>query len=129
MSCFKLPVTLLKEIESITSNFFWNDSEKNKIHWVARDRMCRSKKAGGIGFRNLHAFNLAMLAKQSWRVLKKAELLVSRIFKARYFPHDNFLNAKKNSGMSFTWRSILESRSIIEAGMRWRIGDGQKVKV
>ncbi|KAL0410935.1 UNVERIFIED_CONTAM: hypothetical protein Slati_3683200 [Sesamum latifolium] len=53
MSVFKLPVTLLKELESISGNFFWNDSTKNKIHWIAWSKMCRSKKDEGLGLRNL----------------------------------------------------------------------------
>ncbi|KAL2247006.1 UNVERIFIED_CONTAM: hypothetical protein Sindi_2552900 [Sesamum indicum] len=53
MSMFKLPITLLKEIESILANFFWNDSNKNKIHWVAWGKMSQSKKDGGMGFPDL----------------------------------------------------------------------------
>ncbi|KAK4381236.1 putative ribonuclease H protein [Sesamum angolense] len=90
--------------------------------------MCRSKKDGGMGFRKLHAFNLAMLTKQGWRILNNPDLLVSQILKARYFPNDEFLNAKKRSNISFTWRSILVARPIIERGVRWRIGDVRKVR-
>ncbi|KAK4401145.1 hypothetical protein Sango_1220600 [Sesamum angolense] len=31
--------------------------------------------------------------------------------------------------MSFTWKSILDARSVVEKGLRWRIGDGKQVKV
>ncbi|KAL0404160.1 UNVERIFIED_CONTAM: putative ribonuclease H protein [Sesamum radiatum] len=46
MSCSKIPDSLLKEIDSTSSNFFWNNSEQNKIHWIAWNKMCRSKKKG-----------------------------------------------------------------------------------
>ncbi|KAL0321165.1 UNVERIFIED_CONTAM: hypothetical protein Sradi_5378000 [Sesamum radiatum] len=91
--------------------------------------MCTSKKSGGMGFRNLRAFNLALLAKQGWRVLKNPNLLLSRIWKAKYFVRSDFLQAKRGYNSSFTWRSILEARPTLIAGLRWRVGDGQRVKV
>ncbi|KAK4397599.1 hypothetical protein Sango_1596500 [Sesamum angolense] len=62
-----------------------------------------------------------MLAKQRSRILKQLELLVSRILPARYFPAEGFLKAKRMSNMSFTWRSILGARGVVEAGLRWSI--------
>ena len=39
-----------------------------------------------MGFRDLRAFNLAMLAKQGWRMIQGNESLLHKCFKARYFP-------------------------------------------
>ena len=65
MGCFKLPSALIHEIEMLTARFWWGqDDKKKKIHWVAWDLLCKSKFEGGLGFKSLEAFNLAMLAKQ-----------------------------------------------------------------
>jgi hypothetical protein len=44
--------------------FWWGDLEdQKKLHWCAWWRMCIPKKDGGMCFREIHAFNLGMLAK------------------------------------------------------------------
>jgi len=44
-----------------------------------------------MGFRHLFGFNLAMLGKQGWKLLTNQDTIVTRIYKARYFPKTDFL--------------------------------------
>ena len=62
--------------------------------------MCKSKLNEGMAFRNLQAFNLAMLAKQGWRLILNPNSLVAQIYKARYHPHDDIFRAKLGSSPS-----------------------------
>ncbi|KAL0016932.1 hypothetical protein SO802_004001 [Lithocarpus litseifolius] len=89
--------------------------------------MCRSKQCGGIGFQNLQAFNLAMLAKQGWQILTNPDTLMARVYKA--FPFDDVLNSKKGSNPSYAWRSIYNSLDVIRKGTRWRVGNGRKIHI
>lgn len=81
MNVFLLPLELTKEIEGCLEKFFWNSSQKNssKINWMAWDRMTRHKHVGGLGFRSLRAFNLAMLGKQCLRIITNQESMVARV--------------------------------------------------
>lgn len=91
--------------------------------------MCEGKFNGGLGFKDLKQFNVAMLAKQGWRLLTEEHSLVSVLMKAKYFPTTNFLNAKLGNNPSYMWRSILESQTIVKQGSRRRIGNGEDTEV
>ena len=63
--------------------------------------MCKSKIRGGLGFRNLQTFNLAMLAKQGWRLVMNLDSLVAQIYKAKYYQHGDVFKAKLGSNPSY----------------------------
>ncbi|CAN0916153.1 Putative ribonuclease H protein At1g65750 [Linum grandiflorum] len=91
--------------------------------------MCVRKEHGGMGFKDLYGFNLAMFGKQGWQLFTNHTTLVYRILKAKYFPHGNFLSAALGSNPSVTWRSIVEVRLTVLQGYRWKVGDGSQIKV
>lgn len=88
------------------------------------DRMSSPKADGGMGFRHLHDFNIALLGKQGWRLLTNPESLVAKVYKARYYPQGNFLSATLGGSPSFVWRSVLEAQSVIKKGVACRVGSG-----
>ena len=80
---------------------------EKKVAWMSWDRMCHSKEEGGLGFRDLKSFNLALLAKQGWRLQTNSSSLFSRVYKAKYFPNGDFVEAEVGKNASFAWRSIM----------------------
>ena len=97
--------------------------------WVSWRKMCKSKSDGGMGFRNLQAFNLAMLTKQAWWIMMNPNSLIARIYKAKYFPFSDILNAKLGCSPSYAWRSIFNSLEVIRRGIRWRVGNGKMIHI
>lgn len=74
----------------------------------------------------MKSFNLALLSKQGWRLLKHPTSLASRVLHQKYYPMGEFLNAKLGHKPSYVWRSILAGRDLLSAGLIWRIGTGQQ---
>ena len=130
MSCFKIPIGLCSEIESLVKKFCWGQrGERRKIHWVKWESLCQPKKEGGMGFKDLALFNDALLSKQAWRLLHNQNSLFYRIFKAKFFPNCSIMEATQSSSGSYAWQSILKGRDVLKRGARWRIGCGENVSV
>jgi hypothetical protein len=59
MSMFLVSITVSYDIENILSLFWWghNRAQSKGIHRISWERFCVHKKYGGMGFKNLRAFN------------------------------------------------------------------------
>lgn len=97
MSCFLLPKSLVTEIERMLNSFWWSSGADNNkgIKWLLWENMSRPLCNGGLGFRNLYGFNIALLGKHCWKFIQQPQALVSRVFKARYFDDSHLLKAQK----------------------------------
>ncbi|XP_023906328.1 uncharacterized mitochondrial protein AtMg00310-like [Quercus suber] len=130
MSMFKIPATICDDINSALAKYWWGQTRsEKKIHWIKWSKLCNLKDRGGMGFRDIHAFNLAMLAKQAWRLIQGSHSLFFRVYKAHYFPNCSFMEAKIRNNPSFVWRSLLETRDLIRATTVWKVGDGRSIKI
>lgn len=64
------------------------------------------KGMGGIGFKELRQFNLALLGRQVWRLIHNKEILYFRVQSAKYFPDGNVFDAKKVDRPSYAWTKL-----------------------
>lgn len=111
-------------------NAFWckyNSSNNKGVKWLSWSRMSMSKANGGLGFRDLHGFNLAMLGKQCWNLIKNPSTLVAKLLKARYYPNCNLLQACRTGGSSVTLSGIWAAKENMKEGLRWVIEDGKSI--
>ena len=130
MSCFKLPGSLCKRIQSALTRFWWDGSdEKHKMAWISWSKLTLSKRDGGLGFRDITSFNDALLAKISWRLLTKPSCLLAKILLGKYCNSSSFLDCKVSSSASHGWRGICLGRDLLKSQLGKAIGNGQDTRI
>ena len=86
------------------AKFWWSGSlDRSSLHWVAWDKLASPKARGGMGFRDLELFNLALLGKHGWRFITNPNSLCARVMKGRYFPDCEFMEATVPQSASAIW--------------------------
>lgn len=130
MSCFLLPVRHIREMVAATRRFWWSSQKyKGKVNWVSWDRIMNPKDQGGLGIRDFKDFNVALLVKQSWRILQNPNTLLAHVYKAKYYAKTTLLQVPKRRTSCYAWKSILKGSELIKHGLRWIVGNGEKNQV
>lgn len=84
-------------------DFWWGQINNGKtIHWRRRDVLALNKEMGGLGFRELETYNMALLVK-----------MVDIIF--------------KDPNSLWGWANICSDRDILQQEGLWRVGDGRTI--
>ncbi|XBI48822.1 hypothetical protein VPH35_112485 [Triticum aestivum] len=95
--------------------------------WMSWDKLRLPKAMGGMGFRDMRAFNQALLAKQAWRLLDRPDRLCACLLKARYYPSGQLLDTVFPGSGSEVWKGILHGLELVKKGVIWRVGNGVKI--
>ncbi|GKF22883.1 hypothetical protein Tco_0075205, partial [Tanacetum coccineum] len=85
MSLYKVPKTVLHEMESLRRNFFNGvQGVDRKISWVKWTKVLASKKYRGLGVSSFYALNRALLFRWVWRFLSHDNSLWFRFISAMH---------------------------------------------
>ncbi|XP_039054492.1 uncharacterized mitochondrial protein AtMg00310-like [Hibiscus syriacus] len=117
MTCYLLREGVIDDIKSQARSYWWS-GKQNTRGWamVAWDKICRSKKFGGMGFRDLSLFNVALLGNQIWRLIQDEHSLVFKVLKAKYFLRSSFFEAKLGARYSYAWASLMKAKEVLNDG-------------
>lgn len=100
LSFYKVLKKVINNMVQIQRRFLWGGNDEcRKICWVNLDLACKKREEGGLGIRNIKAFNFALLGKWRWRFFMEPVTLWSRILRVRY-------------GVPCTWTSSWQGKTI-----------------
>jgi hypothetical protein len=88
LSFLKMPNKVWKKVVRIQREFLWGGVKGGKkISWVKWSVVCRDRKKGGLGVRDVRLVNLSLLAKWRWRLLLPDRALWKDVLVAKYGGH------------------------------------------
>lgn len=121
MGVYKFPCAIIQAIHSSMARFCWGSKDgQRSMHWKSWETLCSPKCFGGLGFRDLSAFNDALLGRNAWCLITQGSFLFGRVMKEKYYPKTSFLEASARHLSSFSWRSILGVKDLVRKGVLWR---------
>ncbi|GFZ07066.1 hypothetical protein Acr_19g0000030 [Actinidia rufa] len=102
LSILPIPVGVRDKVISLCRNFLWGGKAVSfKKPLVAWREICRPKPEGGLGFIDLHAWNLALLSKSLWKIQsKKDSLWVKWVHQERLLTRDKLIDQIEDTSCS-----------------------------
>lgn len=84
---------------------------------------------GGLGFRDIQAFNQALLAKIGWRLITNPECLLAKVLLGKYCHKTPFLKVSASTAISHGWRGILLGRDLLLKHLGKAVRNGESTSV
>ncbi|XP_060968554.1 uncharacterized protein LOC133036092 [Cannabis sativa] len=131
MAVFKLPGSILEELDKLTRRFWWKgDMEGGRyLSLIAWENLCKPKVCGGLGFRRAKDMNMCYMAKLAWLLARDGGELWVRMIKSKYFPNSSFFDASLSGSASIVARSIWSAKQLVVANSAWRVGSESDVNL
>ena len=132
LSVFLIPKATADKLNSIFARFLWAGSRETKpIYWKSKATLELPKGGGGLGIRNVHLFNKALLAKQAVRIHNSTQSLISQVYCAKYknSPVNMVLQKIKLGRVSWGFRGLCRLIQDCFEGFVKLIGDGSNTSI
>lgn len=125
---------IITQIRKVCSRFLWVGSKEDAIlPWLAWDKIARPKARGCWGIKDLPSLAISLATKSRWQLLSMDNLWMTAV-KRKYIepiPINEWMRRtdKKSLNASTIWKATMESFSIVEDGLAWHVGKGEKFKI
>ena len=106
-SIFIIPNSVIERLTQICRNFLWGGkAEYSTTPKVAWDSVCLDKTSGGLGIKDLAAWNKALIAKLVWAIENKKDLLWVKWVHGRYLKNNDWWSYSPPQDCSWYWKKI-----------------------
>ena len=128
MQSFSLPTYILDSLDKSYRNFFWNKPIESKApNLIGWEKVCKPKRFGGLCIRKAKIANIALQFKLLWKIISSPENLWVSLVTKKYLKADNLFEYKMKANVYWQWRSLMWLRQSLRKGLRWIIGNGEKI--
>nr|GEV07453.1 reverse transcriptase domain, reverse transcriptase zinc-binding domain protein [Tanacetum cinerariifolium] len=134
MSIFKAPGIVFKILESFRASFFWGSIEdKKKLAWIKWSNILASFDKGGLGVGGIKGFNISLIYKWRWRMMKNPEALWVKVIKSIHGAEAGMdSNGCQTNGL---WAKIvgtinyLHSSDLVQfSSIKYKVGDDSLIR-
>lgn len=87
-----------------------NSSKPGYVSWV---EVCKPKIRGGLGFRSLVSWNIAIAGKLVWDIIKKVDNLWVKWIHDKYFKEHDWLSYNAPSSASWIVKHICKGKQVV----------------
>ncbi|KAJ0578957.1 putative reverse transcriptase zinc-binding domain-containing protein [Helianthus annuus] len=109
-SLYKAPKKVINDLEALIKKFLWGGSaEERKLHWVAWDKVTRTKKCGGLGLSKLQIVNTSLLAKWGWRFKTERSCLWKEVIAALHSSRVGWECIPFKKSLNGVWNNIAKN--------------------
>jgi hypothetical protein len=132
LSFLKLPQKVWKKIVRIQREFLWGGVKGGKkINWLKWSVVCKDRRNGGLGVRDIRFVNLSLLTKWRWRLLSPDRALWKDVLVAKYGNHIlnnvSLLPFRSSSLDSSWWKNLIALEKVISSRNWFVEAVGRKV--
>jgi hypothetical protein len=118
MFVFLLTKKVCKSLTSAMARYWWSCSlHKKSMHWISWNNLATLKIRGGMGFCDLHPFNVVLLGKHGCSFMIDPSSLGARVLKGWYFPNCEVMQPTVPNPASVSWRTIVAGREALQPGL------------
>jgi hypothetical protein len=125
MSIYLLRKTILGRLDKIRRTFFWQGGfTKRKYHLIKWTKICKSKKKGGLGIKDIRKMNVSLLVKWWWKLDNEEDVWQKNI-KHKYLKSESILDVSHKQSDSAIWADLLKVKNIYLQGRKKLVRNGK----
>lgn len=125
-----IPKGVCDDIDKICRSFIRGEEQgQRRFHPISWERICQSKKDGGLGLPSMRDLNLTCMMKVAWKLSNTLNALWQEVLRGKYNTgRDGFLKIDCKKAGSNLWKGISSNWEVFGKNLQWRLRDGETVR-